>query len=319
MDHGFLGRLRPNRVLVVGDTMLDRYWIGDVTRISPEAPVPIVNIGDVRECPGGAGNVAANIAALGAGCELLAFIGDDDTGRRLSELLAQAGVDRHFHIDPHGRTTEKLRIVSRNQQLLRADFESRPSAQLLERSVADFREISQTVDAVVISDYGKGGLADIEQMIEVARNQGIAVIVDPKGADYGRYRGATLVTPNRDEFALATGVATNDPAFFDTAQCLVQQGDLKGLLVTRGDEGMTLFLSSGEVIHQDATAREVFDVSGAGDTVVAIISVCIAAGLDWTDSIKWATRGASAVVGRFGTSVVRTLDLTLDPRGEDSE
>ena len=319
MDHEFLSRLRPTRVLVVGDTMLDRYWIGDVTRISPEAPVPIVNIGDVRECPGGAGNVAANIAALGAGCELLAFIGDDDTGRRLSELLAQAGVDRHFHIDPHGRTTEKLRIVSRNQQLLRADFESRPSAQLLERSVADFREISQTVHAVVISDYGKGGLADIEQMIEVARNQGIAVIVDPKGADYGRYRGATLVTPNRDEFALATGVATNDPAFFDTAQCLVQQGDLKGLLVTRGDEGMTLFLSSGEVIHQDATAREVFDVSGAGDTVVAIISVCIAAGLDWTDSIKWATRGASAVVGRFGTSVVRTLDLTLDPRGEDSE
>jgi len=316
MDDDFLSQLDARRVLVVGDTMLDRYWIGDVTRVSPEAPVPVVNVGDVRECAGGAGNVAANIAALGAGCELLSFIGDDDAGRRLSELLAQAGVGRHFHIDPHGRTTEKLRIVSRNQQLLRADFESPPSAQLLEQSVADFQEISQTVDCIVISDYGKGGLAYIEQMIQIARDRGIPVIVDPKGADYGRYQGATLVTPNRDEFALATGVSTDDSAFFDTAQGLVGKADLAGLLVTRGDEGMTLFLASGEVIHQDAAAREVFDVSGAGDTVVAIISVAIAAGLSWTDSIKWATRGASAVVSRFGTSVVRPSDLILDPHGE---
>lgn len=316
MDDDFLSQLDPRRVLVVGDTMLDRYWIGDVTRVSPEAPVPVVNIGEVRERAGGAGNVAANIASLGAGCELLSFIGDDDAGRRLSELLEQAGVDRHFHIDPHGRTTEKLRIVSRNQQLLRADFESPPSAQLLEQSVADFQEISQTVDCIVISDYGKGGLAYIEQMIQIARDRGIPVIVDPKGADYGRYQGATLVTPNRDEFALATGVSTDDSAFFDTAQGLVGKADLAGLLVTRGDEGMTLFLASGEVIHQDAAAREVFDVSGAGDTVVAIISVAIAAGLSWTDSIKWATRGASAVVSRFGTSVVRPSDLILDPHGE---
>ena len=316
MDDDFLNRNDSRRVLVVGDTMLDRYWIGDVTRVSPEAPVPIVNIGEVRECAGGAGNVAANIASLGAGCELLSFIGDDASGRRLSELLAQAGVDRHFHIDTHGRTTEKLRIVSRNQQLLRADFESRPSAQLLEQSVADFREISQTVDSIVISDYGKGGLAYIEQMIQIARDREIPVIVDPKGADYARYRGATLVTPNRDEFALATGVATDDPAFSDTAHGLVEAADLGGLLVTRGEQGMTLFLASGEVIHQDATAREVFDVSGAGDTVVAVISVGIAAGLSWADCIKWATRGASAVVGRFGTSVVRPSDLTRDPQGE---
>ena len=316
MDDDFLNRIDPRRVLVVGDTMLDRYWIGDVTRVSPEAPVPIVNIGEVRECAGGAGNVAANIAYLGAGCELLSFIGDDAAGRRLSELLAQAGVDRHFHIDTYGRTTEKLRIVSRNQQLLRADFESRPSAQLLEQSVADFREISQTVDSIVISDYGKGGLAYIEQMIQIARDREIPVIVDPKGADYARYRGATLVTPNRDEFALATGVATDDPAFSSTAHGLVEAADLGGLLVTRGEQGMTLFLASGEVIHQDATAREVFDVSGAGDTVVAVISVGIAAGLSWADCIKCATRGASAVVGRFGTSVVRPSDLTLDPQGE---
>jgi len=316
MDNDFLSRLRAKRVLVVGDTMLDRYWIGDVTRVSPEAPVPIVNIGEVKECAGGAGNVAANIASLGANCELVSFIGDDDAGRRLSELLANAGVDRHFHIDTQVRTTEKLRIVSRNQQLLRADFESRPSAQLLEQSVADYREISQNVDSIVISDYGKGGLAYIERMIQVAKDRETPVIVDPKGADYARYRGATLVTPNRDEFALATGITTDHPGFSDTAQNLVQQADLTGLLVTRGDEGMTLFLASGEIIHQDATAREVFDVSGAGDTVVAVISVGIAAGLAWPDCIKLATFGASAVVGRFGTSVVRQSDLMPAGQGE---
>jgi len=316
MDNDFLSRLRAKRVLVVGDTMLDRYWIGDVTRVSPEAPVPIVNIGEVKECAGGAGNVAANIASLGANCELVSFIGDDDAGRRLSELLANAGVDRHFHIDTQVRTTEKLRIVSRNQQLLRADFESRPSAQLLEQSVADYREISQNVDSIVISDYGKGGLAYIEQMIQVAKDRETPVIVDPKGADYARYRGATLVTPNRDEFALATGITTDHPGFSDTAQNLVRQADLTGLLVTRGDEGMTLFLASGEIIHQDATAREVFDVSGAGDTVVAVISVGIAAGLAWPDCIKLATFGASAVVGRFGTSVVRQSDLMPAGQGE---
>ena len=316
MDNDFLSRLRAKRVLVVGDTMLDRYWIGDVTRVSPEAPVPIVNIGEVKECAGGAGNVAANIASLGANCELVSFIGDDDAGRRLSELLANAGVDRHFHIDTQVRTTEKLRIVSRNQQLLRADFESRPSAQLLEQSVADYREISQNVDSIVISDYGKGGLAYIERMIQVAKDRETPVIVDPKGADYARYRGATLVTPNRDEFALATGITTDHPGFSDTAQNLVRQADLTGLLVTRGDEGMTLFLASGEIIHQDATAREVFDVSGAGDTVVAVISVGIAAGLAWPDCIKLATLGASAVVGRFGTSVVRQSDLMPAGQGE---
>ena len=291
--------------------MLDRYWGGDVNRISPEAPVPVVNVADVKECAGGAGNVAANIASLGARCELLSFVGDDDAGRRLSEILARAGVDRHLHIDAQGRTTEKLRIVSRNQQLLRADFESRPSAGLLEQSVADFRAISRDVDSVVISDYGKGGLAHIEEMIEAAKEHQVPVIVDPKGTDYARYRGATLVTPNRDEFALATGVSAQDANFAETARGLVEEAELAGLLVTQGEEGMTLFLSSGEVLHQDATAREVFDVSGAGDTVVAVVAVGIALKLEWAECIKWATLGASSVVGRFGTSVVRKSDLNL--------
>jgi len=309
-------RLSSLRILVVGDMMLDRYWIGNVTRVSPEAPVPVVNVMDVKECAGGAGNVAANVASLGPRCELLSFIGDDDAGRRLNHLLASAGVDRHLHIEPNGRTTEKLRIVSRNQQLLRADFESRPTAELLAQSVADYRDLSHGVNSIVISDYGKGGLAHIEQMIRVARDRQIPIIVDPKGADYSRYQGATLVTPNRDEFELATGVAPEDPGFFETAQELVQRAELSGLLVTRGDEGMTLFLSTGEVVHQGATAREVFDVSGAGDTVVAIVAVGIAAGLSWAECIRWATLGASAVVGRFGTSVVRKSDLDLAVAGE---
>ena len=296
--------------------MLDRYWIGDVTRVSPEAPVPVVNVLDIKECAGGAGNVAANVASLGPRCELLSFIGDDAAGRRLSELLASAGVDRHLHIDAKGRTTEKLRIVSRNQQLLRADFESRPTADLLAQSVADFRDISRGVNSIVISDYGKGGLTHIEEMIQIAKDRDIPVIVDPKGVDYSRYQGATLVTPNRDEFESATGVGTGDPAFVDTAHELVRSAKLCGLLVTRGEEGMTLFLSTGEVLHQDATARDVFDVSGAGDTVVAIIAVGVAAGLTWAECIKWATLGASAVVSRFGTSVVRKLDLNLTVAGD---
>ena len=311
MGTQILDRIRSLRTLVVGDTMLDRYWVGDVNRISPEAPVPVVNVADVKECAGGAGNVAANIASLGARCELLSFVGDDDAGRRLSEILARAGVDRHLHIDTRGRTTEKLRIVSRNQQLLRADFESRPSAELLEQSVADFRAISRDVDSVVISDYGKGGLAHIEEMIEAAKERQVPVIVDPKGTDYARYRGATLVTPNREEFAQATGVSTQDAHFAETARGLVQEAELSGLLVTQGEEGMTLFLSSGEVLHQDATAREVVDVSGAGDTVVAVVAVGIALKLEWAQCIKWATLGASSVVGRFGTSVVRKSDLNL--------
>ena len=309
-------RLSSLRILVVGDTMLDRYWIGDVTRVSPEAPVPVVNVVDVKECPGGAGNVAANVASLGPRCELLSFIGDDDAGRRLNQLLESAGVDRHLHIDANGRTTEKLRIVSRNQQLVRADFESRPTAELLAQSVADYRDISRGVDSIVISDYGKGGLTHIEEMIQVAKDQLTPVIVDPKGVDYSRYRGATLVTPNRDEFALATGVAPGDPAFFETAHELVRSAQLSGLLVTRGEEGMTLFLATGEVLHQDAVAREVFDVSGAGDTVVATIAVGVAAGLSWADCIEWATLGASAVVSRFGTSVVQKSDLSLTVLGD---
>ena len=297
------------RVLVVGDTMLDRYWTGTVDRISPEAPVPVVNVQQVDERAGGAGNVAANIASLGAGSQLLSFVGDDDAGRRVNSILEMAGVDRHLHIDPKSRTTEKLRIVSRNQQLLRADFEDRPDSDLLARSVTDFKELLNGTDVVVISDYGKGGLANVVEMIGVAKERGVPVVVDPKGRDFTRYFDATMVTPNRQEFESITGVAANSPKFAQAAAELVESAGLEGLLVTLGADGMILFLANGDVIRQEARVREVYDVSGAGDTVVAVIAVAIGLKLDWTLSLELATRGASAVVGRFGTSVVKLADL----------
>ena len=302
-------RIAGVRVLVVGDTMLDRYWTGTVDRISPEAPVPVVNIQQVQERAGGAGNVAANIASLGAGSQLLSFIGDDDAGRRVNSILEMAGVDRHFHIDPRSRTTEKLRIVSRNQQLLRADFEDRPDSDLLARSITDFKELLDGADVVVISDYGKGGLANVSEMIGSANERGVPVVVDPKGGNFTRYSGATMVTPNRQEFENITRVSADGPQFADAAGELVEGAGLEGLLVTLGADGMILFLANGDVIRQEARAREVYDVSGAGDTVVAVIAVAIGLKLDWTLSLELATRGASAVVGRFGTSVVSLLDL----------
>ena len=304
-----IDRIAGVRVLVVGDTMLARYWTGTVDRISPEAPVPVVKVEQVQERAGGAGNVAANIASLGAGSQLLSFVGDDDAGRRVNSILELAGVDRHLHIDPSSRTTEKLRIVSRNQQLLRADFEDRPDSDLLARSVTDFRELLSGADAVVISDYGKGGLANVAEMIGAAKERGVPVVVDPKGGDFTRYFGATMVTPNRQEFESITGVPVDAPQFAQAAAELVESAGLEGLLVTLGPDGMVLFLANGEVIRQEARAREVYDVSGAGDTVVAVIAVAIGLKLDWTLGLELATRGASAVVGRFGTSVVSLSDL----------
>ena len=297
------------RVLVVGDTMLDRYWTGTVDRISPEAPVPVVNVQHVEERAGGAGNVAANIASLGAGSQLLSFVGDDDAGRRVNSILEMAGVDRHLHIDPKSRTTEKLRIVSRNQQLLRADFEDRPDSDLLARSVTDFKELLNGTDVVVISDYGKGGLANVVEMIGFAKERDVPVVVDPKGGDFTRYFDATMVTPNRQEFESITGVPVNSRKFAQAAAELVQSAGLEGVLVTLGADGMILFLANGDIIRQEARVREVYDVSGAGDTVVAVIAVAIGLKLDWTLSLELATRGASAVVGRFGTSVVKLADL----------
>lgn len=239
MNESLKTLIASQRILVVGDIMLDRYWSGSVTRISPEAPVPVVSIDSMTECVGGAGNVAANIRSLGAQCRLLSIVGDDDSGRLLDDLLAASGVDMHLHIDMDNRTTEKLRVVSLNQQLIRVDFEGTPNISLTERVLVDYERLLTGVSVVVVSDYGKGGLSNIPQIISLAHQHSIPVVVDPKGTDYSDYRDATIVTPNSSEFVQSVGDCPTTEEFHKKAYSLIEKLSLQGLLVTRGPDGMT--------------------------------------------------------------------------------
>jgi rfaE bifunctional protein kinase chain/domain len=295
-------------VLVVGDVMLDRYWFGEVSRISPEAPVPIVKVDRVEERPGGAANVARNVAALGAKAALLSVVGRDEAGRCLQQLLQRECVAASLHVDATVATTVKLRVIGRQQQLLRADFETLPSHEVLASKLKDYRSLLKGCDVVILSDYGKGGLAHIAKMIALARSRGVPVLVDPKGEDYSRYRGATLVTPNRAELRAVTGSWSSEAMLNAKAQALRQKLGLGGLLVTRSEEGMTLY-RHGSRLHVAAQAREVFDVSGAGDTVIATIGVMLAAGEDMANAVRIANRAAGIVVGKFGTAVVHPDEL----------
>lgn len=303
-----LATIRRGRVLVVGDVMLDRYWFGDVSRISPEAPVPIVKIDRIEDRPGGAANVARNAAALGAKTALLSVVGRDEPGRSLQQLLRREKVSTSLHADPTISTTVKLRVIGRQQQLLRADFETVPSHEVLASKLKDYRRLLKSCDVVILSDYGKGGLAHISKMIALARKRGIPVLVDPKGEDYSRYRGATLVTPNRAELRAVTGKWTGEAMLNSKAQALRQRLGLGGLLVTRSEEGMTLY-RRGSRLHVPAQAREVYDVSGAGDTVIATVAVMLAAGESMENAVRIANRAASIVVGKFGTAVVYPDEL----------
>jgi rfaE bifunctional protein kinase chain/domain len=300
--------LSKARVLVVGDVMLDRYWFGEVGRISPEAPVPVVKIDRVEERPGGAANVARNAAALGARVILLSVVGRDEAGARLARLLKREGVQARLHRDSSLATTIKLRVIGRNQQLLRADFETPPGREVLSSKLADFRRLLRAADAVVLSDYGKGGLAHIARMIGMARRAGKPVLVDPKGHDYSRYRGATLITPNRAEFRDVAGGWSSEAELARKAHALRRRLAAGGLLITRSEEGMTLFRADGR-LHVAAQAREVFDVSGAGDTVIATLGVMLAAGADTVEAVRMANKAAGIVVGRFGTAVVTPAEL----------
>jgi rfaE bifunctional protein kinase chain/domain len=300
--------IRRGRVLVVGDVMLDRYWFGDVSRISPEAPVPIVKVDRIEDRPGGAANVARNAAALGAKTSLLSVVGRDEPGRSLQQLLRREKVATSLHADATISTTVKLRVIGRQQQLLRADFETVPSHEVLASKLKDYQRLLKTADVVILSDYGKGGLAHIAKMIALARKRGIPVLVDPKGEDYSRYRGATLVTPNRAELRAVTGRWTSEAMLNSKAQTLRQRLGLGALLVTRSEEGMTLY-RRGSRLHVPAQAREVYDVSGAGDTVIATIAVMLAAGEDMESAVRIANRAASIVVGKFGTAVVYPEEL----------
>ncbi|MDE2599813.1 MAG: D-glycero-beta-D-manno-heptose-7-phosphate kinase [Rhodocyclaceae bacterium] len=297
---------QSTRVLVVGDVMLDRYWFGDVSRISPEAPVPVVKVERMEERPGGAANVARNCAALGAKTSLLSVVGADDAGRSLMRLMSDSGIAASLHEDAQLSTTVKLRVLGRQQQLLRIDFENSPDHEVLKAKLAEYAQLLPNVDVVILSDYGKGGLAHIGEMIRMARAAGKAVLVDPKGDDYARYAGATLLTPNRSELREVVGRWKDEVDLTNRAQALREELGLTGLLVTRSEEGMTLFTDQGPT-HEAAQAREVYDVSGAGDTVIATLAVMLGSGSDMAAAMQLANKAAGVVVAKLGTATC-TLD-----------
>ena len=303
-----LEKVAQVRLLVVGDVMLDRYWFGEVSRISPEAPVPVVKVERIEERLGGAANVARNAAAVGAKTALLSVVGDDDAGRSLSRMLIEGEIDAGLHIDSAIDTTVKLRVIGRQQQLLRIDFETAPSHEILQAKLVEFEKRVAESDVVILSDYGKGGLTHIAEMIRLARAAGKPVLVDPKGDDYTKYTGATVITPNRSELRDVVGRWSSEAELAAKAQKLRAELGLEALLVTRSEEGMTLF-SEGETHHQAAQALEVFDVSGAGDTVIATLAVMLAAGAGWDEAIRTANIAASIVVGKLGTAVVTREEL----------
>jgi len=303
-----LGDLSAARLLIVGDVMLDRYWFGDVSRISPEAPVPVVKIERTEDRPGGAANVARNAAALGAQVGLLSVVGDDEPGTTLARLVGDGSIDASLHVDVAISTTVKLRVIGRQQQLLRIDFETAPSHEVLRAKLAEFESRLADCDVVVLSDYGKGGLTHIEEMIRLARAAGKKVLVDPKGDDYSKYAGATIITPNRAELREVVGRWKDDAELERKAQALRSELGLEALLVTRSEEGMSLFHAGG-ALHQKAVAREVFDVSGAGDTVIATLAVMLAHGAGWAEAIHVANVAAGVVVGKLGTAVVTHDEL----------
>ena len=296
------------RVLVVGDVMLDRYWFGEVSRISPEAPVPIVKIQRTEERPGGAANVARNAASVGAQTVLLSVVGDDDAGRRIAQLAHEASINAHLHQDPAISTTVKLRVVGRQQQLLRIDFETAPSREVLADKLADYEKLLEGCDAVILSDYGKGGLTHISRMIEMGRAAGKPVLVDPKGSDYSRYAGATILTPNRSELQEVVGKWDSEADLEERAQNLRRKLGLQALLLTRSEDGMSLF-REGSVLHESARAREVFDVSGAGDTVIAVVGAMLAVHATMEDAMRLANLAAGIVVGKLGTATVNMEEL----------
>ena len=300
--------IRKARILVVGDVMLDRYWYGDVNRISPEAPVPVIKVDRSEERPGGAANVARNAAALGARATLLSVVGRDEAGQRLGELLRGDRVQARLHRDSAISTTIKLRVIGRSQQLLRIDFETAPSREILRSKLAEFARLVAHCDVVVLSDYGKGGLTHIARMIALARRHRKPVLVDPKGDDFSLYRGATLLTPNRAEFRAVAGAWKSERDLAERAQRLRRKLGIEALLVTRSEEGMTLYNRSGS-LQAPAQAREVYDVSGAGDTVIATLAVALAAGFTLADAVHLANRAAGIVVGKFGTAVVTPDEL----------
>jgi len=301
-------QLQNARVLVVGDAMLDRYWFGAVERISPEAPVPVVRVNRVEERLGGAANVALNVRKVGARASLVTVVGNDEAGRKLKEMIEAENIPTLLGMDEQLYTIVKLRVIGRSQQLLRVDFENQPDHEVLKQAFGEFKRVLPDHDVVLFSDYGKGGLEHIRKMVELANASGKLVLVDPKGSDYGRYADATVITPNRAELAQVIGDWSGERDLEERAQALRTRLKLKAILLTRSEDGMSLFDATGH-LHVPAAAREVFDVTGAGDTVIAMLAAMLACGLSIRDAMPIANRAGGIVVGKFGTASVSYDEL----------
>ena len=296
-------------ILVVGDVMLDRYWNGDSTRISPEAPVPIVKVGGVEDRPGGAANVALNIAALGANSKLLGLTGKDEAAQALEGKMAAVNVSCDFlQLDDYPTIT-KLRVLSRGQQVIRLDFEESIAAVDTQPLVAKTLANLADYQVMIVSDYNKGALAQVQTMIQAARKQGVKVLVDPKGCDFEKYRGATILTPNLSEFESVVGHCKDEQTLVEKGRQLIADFDLEALLVTRSEKGMTLIRAEQEEFHLPALAQEVFDVTGAGDTVISVLASALSAGSSLEQACALANTAASIVVAKIGTSTVSPLEL----------
>jgi len=296
------------QILVVGDVMLDRYWFGEVSRISPEAPVPVVRVEKREERLGGAANVARNIATLGGSSGLLGVVGQDEAGDTVDSMLGEMGVSSFLTRDPTISTIIKLRVIGRQQQLLRIDFEEAPTDAVLRDKLTRFNTLLPQYQVVVLSDYAKGSLVNVADMIAAARQAGKCILVDPKGEDFSRYVGATVLTPNKSEMIRIVGSWKNEEELTAKAQKLRASLQLEALLLTRSEEGMSLY-TENEIRHFPAMAREVFDVSGAGDTVIATLAVMLGAGLPIADAVALANRAGGIVVGKLGTATVSREEL----------
>ncbi len=297
------------RVLVAGDLMLDRYWHGATDRISPEAPVPVVHVRDIEQRPGGAGNVALNLAALGGHADLVGITGEDEAASELAALLEDAGVACHFRRQPGAATITKLRVISRHQQLIRLDFEDGFPGASSADLISQVDPLLERVDLVVLSDYAKGALRDPQLLIQAARAAGKPVLVDPKGWDFSVYRGASLVTPNLAELEGVVGPCPDDASLERASRQILDEYGIEALLVTRGAAGMTLYRPDRSPVHQPARAREVFDVTGAGDTVIATLAAALAAGASLEDAMYLSNLAAGIVVGKLGTATVSLAEL----------
>ena len=302
-------RFNQANVLVLGDVMLDRYWEGPASRISPEAPVPVVKVEHITDRPGGAGNVALNIAALGSGARLSACCGDDTSADALQDMLSAAGVDCVLTRLAGKTTTTKLRVLSRHQQLIRLDFEEPAHDAVAFATAGDLSMLLEGCKVLVLSDYAKGALTDPGPLIAAARAHEIPVLVDPKGSDFSRYRGASLLTPNLAELEVVVGPCETEAELVERGGRLMAELELGALLVTRGEQGMTLLRPGLPELHMPARTREVFDVTGAGDTVIAVLAAAVAAGSDLEQASALANIAAGIVVGKLGTAVVSAPEL----------